>query len=36
MKHFKDRVETLLNKIPHWELKHVYREHNMVADALTK
>lgn len=36
MKHFKDRVETILNKIPHWELKHVYREHNMVADALTK
>ena len=36
MKIFQSRVVNLLNKIPHWELTHVYREQNMEADALTR
>lgn len=36
MKIFQSRAVNLLNKIPHWELTHVYREQNMEADALTR
>ena len=36
MKLLKGRVLKLLDLIPNWKLKHIYREHNMAADALTR
>ena len=36
MKILKEETLKILNKIPNWKLKHIYREHNMAADALTR
>jgi ribonuclease HI len=36
MKQYKDRVLSVLKDIEHWELKHVKRAYNKIADSLTR
>ena len=36
MRNFKSAALSILSKIPHWELGHVYRDQNTEADALTR